>query len=159
MSFALAPQNVIIRMGKLVVDDGSAVTDIGLVADVLVEFDEIKVASPLGDRTTGYDVRLKGSMKQSAKADTSAVNDTVQAYLEQIICVSEDSMVVLKGCHMNAKPTMDFNGGESKIEISSHQIMAPAAAEAVHIQPNQMDAAVVVLDYDAQANPINLDFN
>lgn len=127
MAFQLAPQNVFIRNAQVKVGG----TDVGLVANVKVEYKPINFESTLGAATGGYDVTVTAEMLQTATADLSAALALAGTQIAEIDFIGETDKIVLTNFMLNPTGALDFNGGESKITLAGHKKMTASQAYAL----------------------------
>ena len=133
--FSLAPQNVTIRNAQVKVKKlaADALTDIGLVANVKVEYKPINVESSVGAVTQGYDVTVTAEMLQTAIADVSAALGLAGIQTAEIDFIGDTDKIVLLNFMLNPAGAIDFNGAESKVTLAGHQKMTTAAALALQV--------------------------
>lgn len=133
MAFTLTPSNVFIRNAQVLVKptSGDSLTDVGLVANVKVEFKPINSESTLGAATGGYDVTVTADMLQSALADVQAALGLAGAQLAEVDFVGEADKIVLTDWMLNPAPSIDMTGGESKITLAGHRKLTRSQALAL----------------------------
>ena len=126
VSFALRVANAYIRNAAVMIDfgDGVGLQDVGLVANVNADFEPINFASPSGDVTAGYKVRLSAKMLQTALADSSAVMALPQKQLTQVRFVAEADAVQVSNFMFNPDVAFDMSGGESGYVLTGYKTVS-----------------------------------